>query len=414
MSCLYNIFIQLYSFGIRVASLFDRKAKTWMTGRKDIFRRICEALESESHGNDRKIAWFHCASLGEFEQGRPVIEAFRQQKPDYRIFLTFFSPSGYEIRKNYDKADHVFYLPADTPANARKFIELVNPAIVFFIKYEYWFNYMEVLHDRKIPLYVVSAIFRPDHVFFKRYGSWFLERIRQVEWFFLQDQESAKMLMKAGITSFSVTGDTRFDRVEAISRKVQAFPLIEEFCGESDVILAGSTWPEDEEILFPMIYKSDASLKFIIAPHEIHASRISSIISRLKIPALKYSETIGANMQDFRILVVDSMGILAHLYRYAFVAFIGGGFGGGIHNILEAAAFGVPVMFGPNYQKFREAKELIIAGGAFTVSEANQVIQLVNHFLANPESYHKSAATCAKYVQENRGATEKIMEKING
>jgi 3-deoxy-D-manno-octulosonic-acid transferase len=286
--------------------------------------------------------------------------------------------------------------------------------MVFFIKYEYWYNYLRKLNHEKIPLYIISAIFRPGQLFFRWYGSWFLKQLKQVDWFFLQDGDSAKLLLKAGINTFTITGDTRFDRVYKIAGQVHSFPLVENFCEDSQVVLSGSTWTEDEDILFPMINKSGSDLKFIIAPHETHVSRISSLISRLKIPALKYSEANPQNINDFRVLIIDSVGILAHLYRYPFLAYIGGGFGAGIHNILEAAAFGIPVVFGPNYKKFREAKDLITLGGAFTVSDANQFIQITNHLLTHPEEYSASGATCLKYVMDHKGSTEKIMEKING
>ena len=414
MSHLYNISIYLYSFFIQIASVFNSKARLWVDGRKDIFERIHAALEDEPTGEERKIAWFHCASLGEFEQGRPVIEEFRSRFPAYKIFLTFFSPSGFEVRKNYKDADYIFYLPADTRLNAERFISIVNPRMVFFIKYEYWYNYLRCLHNKEIPFYIISAIFRPGQHFFKWYGSWFRDQIKQVTCFFLQDNESAKLLLKIGINRFSVTGDTRFDRVYAIARQFHSYPLIEEFCRDSQVILAGSSWAEDEEILFPMMNKSGSSLRFIIAPHETHSERISSLISRLKIPALRYSEAGNENIHDFRVLIIDSIGILAHLYQYPFIAYIGGGFGSGIHNILEAAAFGVPVIFGPNYKKFREAKELISLGGAFTISDANQFIQITNRLLTHTEEYSTSSVICYQYVQEHKGVTEKILEKING
>jgi 3-deoxy-D-manno-octulosonic-acid transferase len=412
MSFLYNISIHLYSFLIHAVSLFNRKAHLWIEGRKNIFERIEEALENTPKDKSGKIAWFHCASLGEFEQGRPVIEEFRSRFPSYKILLTFFSPSGYEVRKNYTGADWIFYLPADTIQNAETFISLVKPHMAFFIKYEYWYNYMRILHQK--PFYIISAIFRPGQHFFKWYGSWFRNQIRHVTWFFLQDHESAKLLLEKGINSFSITGDTRFDRVFAISRHPHSFPLVEKFCEDSQVILAGSTWPEDEEILFPMIMKSGSSQRFIIAPHETHPERISSLVSRLKIPVLKYSEARNENVLDFRILIIDSVGILAHLYQYSDIAYIGGGFGSGIHNILEAAAFGIPVIFGPNYEKFREAKELISLGGAFTISDTNQFIQYANRLLGSADEYSGCAETCRKYVHEHHGATEKIMEKIYG
>jgi 3-deoxy-D-manno-octulosonic-acid transferase len=414
MAILYNLSIYFYSFIIQCASFFNSKARLWINGRKDIFVRISEALEDEPSGEARRIAWFHCASLGEFEQGRPVIEEFRFRFPSYKIFLTFFSPSGYEIRKNYKDADYIFYLPADTRHNARKFISLVNPRMAFFIKYEYWYNYLRVLHDKEVPYYIISAIFRPGQHYFRWYGSWFRDQIRQVSWFFLQDQESVDLMKEIGITDFSVTGDTRFDRVYAISRQVHSFPLIKKFCGDSPIILAGSTWPEDEVIIFPMIRKSNPAWKFIIAPHETKPERISSLISRLKIPALRYSDAGDENIHDFSVLVIDSIGILAHLYQYSSLAYIGGGFGSGIHNILEAAAFGKPVIFGPVYEKFREAKDLISLGGAFTVSDASHFMEITNFLMTEPGRYSVCSEICHKYVQDHKGATEKIMEMING
>jgi 3-deoxy-D-manno-octulosonic-acid transferase len=414
MSHLYNISIYIYLIVIRFASFFNRKAGLWTQGRKDIFDRISEALENEPTGEARKIALFHCASLGEFEQGRPVIEEFRARFPAYKVFLTFFSPSGYEIRKNYGDADYIFYLPADTRNNAEKFISIVNPRMAFFIKYEYWFNLLRGLRKKEIPVYIISAIFRPGQHFFKWYGSWFREQLKLVSWFFLQDKESAELLTKIGISSFSVTGDTRFDRVCEISAQIHPFPLVEKFCEDSQVILAGSTWPEDEDILFPMMVKSGSSVKFIIAPHETHPERISSLVSRLKIPALKYSEASNENIHEFRILIIDYIGILAHLYKYPFLAYIGGGFGSGVHNILEAAAFGIPVVFGPGYKKFREARDLVVSGGAFTISDANQFIKITNQLLNEPLRYSESSEICYEYVQGHKGATEKILKKIHG
>lgn len=414
MRSLYNLSIHVYLLLIRILSPFNHKAKWWIEGRKNILERIREALGDEPRDDSRMIAWFHCASLGEFEQGRPVIERFRERFPGYKIFLTFFSPSGYEVRKNYKGADYIFYLPADTIGNAEEFITVVNPRMAFFIKYEYWYNYLGKLHEKGIPIYMVSAIFRPDQHFFRFYGGWFLEQLRTVTWFFLQDPESAKLLLKAGISHFMITGDTRFDRVNEITRHLHAFPLIERFCENSQVILCGSTWSEDEEVLIPLLEKSGHELKYIIAPHETHNARIISLESRLKIPALKFSEAGPRNIDDYRILIIDSIGILAHLYQYAFLAYIGGGFGSGIHNILEAATFGIPVVFGPNYRKFREANDLIGLGGAFTVTNANQFIQITDQLLTDPGKYARSGEICLKYVKEHTGATDKILEKING
>ena len=276
MFFLYNIFIFFYVLGIRAASLVNEKAKLWVNGRKDILRKIEKALAGNH--NRKKIAWFHCASLGEFEQGRPVIEAFKEAMPDHLIFLTFFSPSGYEIRKNYPGADHVFYLPADCPGMAAKFVKTLSPDIVFFIKYEYWYNYLAVLKQRGIPTYMVSAIFRPSQPFFKWYGSWFRKQLNNLTWFFVQDEDSEKLLRKIGIEQVSVSGDTRFDRVSAIAGQEKPVEGIDEFCKDSRVLLAGSTWPDDEKILLPFILENKAKFKFIIAPHEVHKERIDGLM----------------------------------------------------------------------------------------------------------------------------------------
>ncbi len=336
-----------------------------MKGRRDILQKIEEALAGKQ--DNRKIAWFHCASLGEFEQGRPVIEAFRENRPDHLIFLTFFSPSGYEVRKNFTGADYVFYLPVDTPGMAARFIKILSPDIVFFIKYEYWYNYLAILKRQGIPTYMVSAIFRPSQPFFKSYGFWFRKQLMNLSWFFVQDEDSEKLLRKTGILQVSVSGDTRFDRVSTIAGQNKPVEGIDLFCGDSRVILAGSTWPADEKILLPFILENKSEYKFIIAPHEVHQERIDGLISQLGTGSLRFSQLNEINSHEARILVVDSIGILASLYRYAFISFVGGGFGVGIHNILEPAAFGVPVIFGPNYNRFREARELIHESGAISI-----------------------------------------------
>jgi len=386
----------------------------WSMGRKDIFFRIGEALGEKNEASYNRIAWFHCASLGEFEQGRPVIEQFRSQYPDFRIFLTFYSPSGYEVRKNYQEADFIFYLPADTKKNAERFISLVNPEMVFFVKYDYWYNYLRSLDHRKIPVYFLSAVFRPGQYFFQWYGKWFREKLRSVRWFFLQDEDSAKLLNGIGINSHSVTGDTRFDRVDAVLKDLHVFPLVERFRGNSKIILGGSTWPADEQLLISAMGNIDEKVKFIIAPHETGPSRVSSLVAQLPLPCIKYTELKNENMDQYRILVIDCIGILAHLYQYATVAYIGGGFGTGIHNILEAAVFGVPVIFGPNYSSFREAKELISLGGAFCIHDQARFNQTINYLLTGSDAFNKTSDICRNFVQDNKGATERIMEKIHG
>ena len=414
MFFIYTLSIHIYVFLIRVASLFNEKARKWIVGRKNIFEQITSDLKKNPSGKGNNLIWFHCASLGEFEQGRPIMETFRKKFPDHKILLTFFSPSGYEVRKNYPGADHIFYLPADTRRNARKFIDLVQPQMVIFIKYEYWYNYLEELSNRKIPVYIASAIFREDQQFFQWYGSWFRDQLRKIKGFFVQDKESGELLKSIGITDVEVTGDTRFDRVYEISRQDKPFPVIASFCRNSKVLVAGSTWAEDDGILIPFINSDQTAIKYIIAPHETHAARIDSLLKGLKLPVLRYSQATEENARNARILIIDSIGILAYLYRFATFAYIGGGFGAGIHNILESATFGVPVIFGPRYEKFREATDLVRSEGAFSVNDLNGFGGKVNLLLTDPEAYAHSADECRKYVRENQGATDKIIQHIYG
>ena len=412
MFFLYNIFIYFYVLGIRAASLVNEKGKLWVRGRKDILQKIEEALTG-NHDKE-KIAWFHCASLGEFEQGRPVIEAFREAMPDHRIFLTFFSPSGYEIRKNYPGADHVFYLPADSPGMAAKFVKVLSPDIVFFIKYEYWYNYLAVLKQRGIPTYMVSAIFRSSQPFFRWYGSWFRKQLNNLSWFFVQDEDSESLLRKIGIQQVSVSEDTRFDRVNAIAGQKKPVEGMDEFCKDSLVMLAGSTWPEDEKILLPFILETKTKFKFIIAPHEVHKERIDGLMSQVGSGGLRFSQASDKNVREARVLVIDSIGLLASLYRYAFVSFVGGGFGVGIHNILEPAAFGVPVIFGPNYERFREARELIREGGATSIKNEEDFRKVFGRMADVPGERDRASGICSAYVTSHKGATAHILKHLHG
>jgi len=409
---LYNIFIYFYVLGIRAASLVNEKGKLWVRGRKDILQKIEEALTG-NHDKE-KIAWFHCASLGEFEQGRPVIEAFREAMPDHRIFLTFFSPSGYEIRKNYPGVDHVFYLPADNPGMAAKFVKVLSPDIVFFIKYEYWYNYLAVLKQRGIPTYMVSAIFRSSQPFFRWYGSWFRKQLNNLSWFFVQDEDSESLLRKIDIQQVSVSGDTRFDRVNAIAGQKKPVEGMDEFCKDSLVMLAGSTWPEDEKILLPFILETKTKFKFIIAPHEVHKARIDGLMSQVGSGGLRFSQASDKNVREARVLVIDSIGLLASLYRYAFVSFVGGGFGVGIHNILEPAAFGVPVIFGPNYERFREARELIREGGATSIKNEEDFRKVFGRMADVPGERDRASGICSAYVTSHKGATAHILKHLHG
>jgi 3-deoxy-D-manno-octulosonic-acid transferase len=403
-------------------------------------------LERERSGISQtrveNTAWFHCASLGEFEQGRPVIEAFRKTNPDWKIALTFFSPSGYEIRKNYEGADQIFYLPLDTKKNAGKFIQAISPSLVIFVKYEFWFRYLDILHSQKIPVYVISAIFRQNQHFFKWYGGWALKQLRKVTGFFVQDEASAELLRAKGIGQVVVSGDTRFDRVASIAEKAKPFPLVEKYAGIVPVFLAGSTWPADEVLILKLIEIHGDKMKFIIAPHEVSVARIEALkekvlglgslvggrqdeIGNLELEdenpepgtrnpgTVLFSELNDENANRAGVLIVDGIGYLSHLYQYATIAYIGGGFGVGIHNILEAATFGKPVIFGPNYQKFREAIELIETGGAFSVNTSRQLNHRTIELLQDQEFYQKSSQTCSNYISQKKGATCIILSHIS-
>ena len=407
MSVLYNLAIHAYYLLIRLASLFDSKARQWVKGRENQFEKMAEELK-----NKEPIAWFHAASLGEFEQGRPVMEAFRKQYPSFKILLTFFSPSGYEIRKNYEGADYIFYLPIDTPGKAKRFIQLVNPKIAVFIKYEFWFNYIHILHKRQVPLFIISAIFRKEQHFFQWYGGWFRKILGCFSYFFVQNQESFDLLRSIGIDKVMISGDTRFDRVKEIASNKKSFPLIEQFAAGYKVLLAGSSWPPDEAIIQKL--PEDKARKIIIAPHEIHEDHIAAIENRLgKERTLRYSKADESNILTSEILIVDGMGFLSSLYQYCDVAYIGGGFGKAIHNILEAVTFGKPVIFGPTYHKFKEAVDLIELGGAFTVNNEQEFITIFGKLNSDREYYDRASAICKAYVEENCGASGMIIDKLS-
>ena len=380
MRFLYNISIFSYLILIRIASLFNPKAKLWIAGRKGVFQKIKLAIDtSKSNSSNSRLIWFHCASLGEFEQGRPLMELIKKQDSSVKILLTFFSPSGYEIRKNYSGADFVFYLPIDTQKNARKFIEIIEPSSVFFIKYEFWYNYLNELKKKNISTYLVSGIFREDHYFFKPFGSWFREQLNCFTQFFLQDEKSEQLLNSIGYENTTISGDTRFDRVFEISSNIQKNNLVEQFIQDKKVLIAGSTWGEDERVVSSLKLEN---FKLIIAPHEIDEPHIQSIILQyINSKIIRYSLANDQNIASADILIIDNIGMLSSLFQYGTIAFIGGGFGKGIHNILEAATFGLPIIVGPNYQKFTEAKDLIKLGGAFTISSVDdfqKTITLLN------------------------------------
>ena len=409
MSILYNIAISAYHLLIKIAALFNSKARLWVTGRKNLFEKL--QLETEKNKND--IVWFHAASLGEFEQGRPVMEAFRKKYPEYKIMLTFFSPSGYEIRKNYDGADYIFYLPMDTRKNAERFLQLTKPRLAIFVKYEFWFNYIDILHKRQIPIFFISSIFRPEQHFFKWYGGWFRKMLKKITFFFVQNNQSFDLLNSMGIEQVVIGGDTRFDRVLDIAHNKKSFPLIEKFTTGYKILLAGSSWPPDEELIqkLPTLQEN---IKIIIAPHEIHEEHIAAIENRFgKNQTLRFSKADERNILQAKFLIIDGMGFLSSLYQYCDIALIGGGFGKAIHNILEAVTFGKPVIFGPNFIKFREAVELIEKGGAFSVKNEKEFENILKTLLTDHEFYQHASGICINYVEQNSGATGLILDKLS-
>jgi len=408
MSLFYNIGIFLYGLAVRVAALFNNKARLFVSGRKHWHSSLQEKVDKNA-----RYIWFHCASLGEFEQGRPVIEEIKKQFPQYKIALTFFSPSGYEIRKNYEGADLVCYLPLDTKKNAVKFLETLQPEKAFFVKYEFWHNYLSELDRRNIPLYIVSAIFREKQLFFQNtpWGHWYRKMLFQFEHIFIQNEQSAALLKNIGVTKFTIAGDTRFDRVAAIAKSAKQFPDVEKFRQDKLTLIAGSTWKPDEEALAEFINNS-SNIKFIIAPHEVTPANINRIHQLLKKPAISFSKAQNSDLSQYDVLIIDSIGILSSLYQYGNLAYIGGGFGVGIHNILEAATFKLPIIFGPNYLKFKEAVDLVAQKGAFPITGISDLKQALNLLISEKNELKNASEVCRKYVEKNVGSTKLIISKV--
>jgi 3-deoxy-D-manno-octulosonic-acid transferase len=409
MRCLYSLFIFCYGGLIHLFSLFNSKASFWVSGRRGLFA----TLKNFKQTCDKPIVWVHCASLGEFEQGRPVLELMKKRDPSLAFVLTFFSPSGYEIRKNYAEADLVCYLPLDTPRNAKKFISILNPKTAIFVKYEYWFNYMHWLDRKGIPLYVVSAIFRPSQHFFKNWGGWFSRQLKKVNHFYVQNQTSCDLLKSIGINQYTLCGDTRFDRVFEISRSSKTFPRIDLFTSsKQNTMVVGSSWMPDEEML-KTLRQQNPTLKLIIAPHEITPSHINQIKALFEpFNVALYTTSSEEEISKATVLIIDTIGMLSQLYQYGAIAYIGGGFGTGIHNILEAAVYEIPVVFGPKYQKFDEAVSLLQLGGAFSVSTSDELNKVVENLLENKPFYNQTCSVCNQYVSQNLGATEIIVGEL--
>ncbi len=406
MSILYNTGIYILNVFAHLLALFNIKARLWVEGTNNWESKISGKIKP----GERNV-WIHCASLGEFEQGRPLIEALKKEYPEMKIVLTFFSPSGYEIRKTYDKADCIIYLPSDTPSNARKFVDLIRPEFAILVKYEFWNNYISELYSQTIPLYLVSGIFRPEQHFFRWYGSFFRNILRKFSLLFVQDKASVELLKGIGITNVMVTGDTRFDRVVQIAGTARDIAQLEQFRGDEKVFLAGSSWKQDEEIIAQYINANPYKLKWVFAPHEIHRENIERIEKLFTVKCVRFSEFSEEN-KDARVLIIDNIGMLSSAYRYSYIAAIGGGFGKGIHNILEAACWGVPVMFGPRHEKFREAIDLIKENGAASFDSYTTFRDLLEKWLSDEPFYLKSAKAASQYIIENKGATEKILAEI--
>lgn len=409
---LYTLGIYLYGLGLRLAALFHPKARKWVAGRKNWashHRRIKGSLP-----RDRSLFWVHCASLGEFEQGRPLIEALKQRPDPPIILLTFYSPSGYEIRQRYEYADATVYLPLDTPANAREFINIWQPQLAIFVKYEFWFNVLQALQQKSIPVILISGLFRQGQIFFQPYGYPFRTILRGFSQFFLQNKASAECLKTIGIAHYTIAGDTRIDRVKAIAHHAPAIPVAREFCGAAPVMVVGSAWPEDEARLLPYFNQGlPPEWKVIIAPHEIEERHLQQTEQQLGLPSIRYSYAVENPhlLSSARVLLIDNIGMLSALYQYGRVAYIGGGFKTGLHNTLEPIAFGLPVLFGPRYHKFEEARYLVDEGGAFVI-ESQESLQQTMQQLLQPEAYQAASAKAIGYIHQNQGATQKVLDWI--
>ena len=404
---MYNIGLYLYQLGVIVCALFSKKVRKMWRGEREAISILKEKVDPSA-----QYVWFHAASLGEFEQGRPLMEQLRRDHPEYKILLTFFSPSGYEVRKNYEGADIICYLPLDTIRNARRFLRTVRPVMAFFIKYEFWYNYLHILRHRGVPVYSVSSIFRPGQIFFKWYGREYAHVLKCFTHFFVQNEISKYLLSTIGITRVTVVGDTRFDRVLQIRDAAKQLPLVDAFVGESKkVFVVGSSWPADGEILIPY-FNLHKDWKIIMAPHVVSDEHLHQILSQVDRRVVRYTQTTPEEAAQANCLIVDCYGLLSSIYRYGHVAYVGGGFGTGIHNVLEAAVWDVPVVFGPKNKKFHEAQELMLAQGGYEVKDYAGFSQLMSRF-GNEEAFLRKAGSLAgQFVKSRAGATQRILRKL--
>ncbi|MBE0392978.1 3-deoxy-D-manno-octulosonic acid transferase [Flavobacterium sp. PL0002] len=409
MFFLYNSLVYMASKILAVVALFSPKIKLFVDGRISVFQILKEKIQPTD-----KTIWFHAASLGEYEQGLPVIEKIKEDFPTHKIVVTFFSPSGYEVRKNNTVAHATVYLPLDTQKNAKKFIDLVHPDLVFFIKYEYWPNYLNELKSRSIKTYLISGILRENQAFFKWYGGFYRKALDAFEYFFVQNENSKKLLLQLGKTNVAVSGDTRFDRVAAILEKDNRLDFISEFKNNKITIVAGSSWPKDETLLVAYINSTKHAVKFIIAPHNIKEEQITLLKNSLHRKTVLYSEMQGKNLADYDVFIIDTIGILTKIYSYADIAYVGGGFGNpGIHNLLEPATFSVPIVIGPNYSHFPEAIALVNIGGCMSINNQNELNNELNDLIINDAFRSEKGHICNTFVSMNKGATTIIMKNIH-
>lgn len=415
MLFLYNLIILLASQVVKLLALFSPKMKLFVNGRKEVF----PILQSKINANDKTI-WFHAASLGEYEQGLPVIEKIKEKFPNHKIVVTFFSPSGYEVRKNNTVADATVYLPLDTKSNAKKFIKTINPEFVFFIKYEYWLNYLNELKKLQIKTYLISGIFRENQAFFKWYGGFYKNALKTFDYFFVQNENSKNLIQSIGFYNVKISGDTRFDRVVSILERDNSLDFIENFKDKKTTIVIGSSWPKDENLLVNYINNSSDEIKFIIAPHNIKAEQIANLKYQITKSTVLFSEkkeilkqVQNDKLEDFQVFIIDNIGILTKIYSYADIAYVGGGFGNpGVHNILEPATFGVPIVIGPNYSHFVEATALVHQEGCVSIANQNELNEAFDNLIFNEDIRHEKGHICSTFVQMNKGATDIILKHI--
>lgn len=409
MLFLYNLAIYLASFFLRIVAFFSPKIKLFVEGRKNVF----SILEEKINADDKTI-WFHSASLGEYEQGLPVIEKIKEKHPEHKIIVTFFSPSGYEVRKNNTVADVTVYLPLDSSSNAKRFLNLVHPELAFFIKYEFWLNYLKELEKSKTPTYLISGIFRDNQMFFKWYGGFYRKALNAFTYFFVQNEKSKQKIESLGFKNVIVSGDTRFDRVNAILERDNRLDYVESFKNNQPTIVIGSSWPKDEILIAEYINQAPDHIKFIIAPHNIKPDQISDLQSKITKPTILFSEKENKDLSIYNVFIIDTIGILTKIYSYGTIAYVGGGFGNpGIHNILEPATFGIPIVIGPNYSNFVEAVDLVKIGGCISISTNIELKEILDRLLNDKSFLEEKSEICRSFIQNNKGATETIMKLIS-